>query len=386
MAAGNFQTLIFCFDGTGNEPSDAGQFQENESITNILKLHLLLGGGRAAGHEPCTTLSGRPQRSFYYSGIGTLEAGYRIPLLGALRRSVNMALAPTFGDAGRILDAALEDFTSAGWRQGDKLLVFGYSRGAALARKFASLILRDDPPCTVSFLGAFDTVAAMGGIHREGERIASDVVFEHGTLDRRIDRAVHLLALDEDRVPFTPTLMNKDAQDAGKDARDRRILEVWFPGVHGDVGGGHWHDGLSDLALQFMLAQCGTTLRADVRFDDPAEVAWHLASRQDALAAIDWDDLAIHPLSHGPLHAHGGMGAALMARGARSVHVSDEDRPSADPTDLPLIHQSVAERFARVAGYRPPALRGLTFRLADGPSQPVRGTAGLRQLLKPPPG
>ena len=39
------KTIVFSFDGTGNEPSGAGEFLKNESITNVLKLHLLLGGG-----------------------------------------------------------------------------------------------------------------------------------------------------------------------------------------------------------------------------------------------------------------------------------------------------------------------------------------------------
>ena len=43
------RTLIFNFDGTGNEPSDAGQFAEDESISNVLKLHVLMGGGWSRG-------------------------------------------------------------------------------------------------------------------------------------------------------------------------------------------------------------------------------------------------------------------------------------------------------------------------------------------------
>ena len=39
------RTLVFNFDGTGNEPSDAGEFAEDESISNVLKLHVLMGGG-----------------------------------------------------------------------------------------------------------------------------------------------------------------------------------------------------------------------------------------------------------------------------------------------------------------------------------------------------
>ncbi len=57
----------------------------------------------------------------------------------------------------------------------------------------------------MAFLGVFDRVAAMGGIHRRGEKIVTDVVFDNGSVDRRVKRAVHILSLDEDRVAFEPT-------------------------------------------------------------------------------------------------------------------------------------------------------------------------------------
>ena len=41
------RTLVFCFDGTGNEPSDAGEFKEDQSVSNVLKLHILMGGNFA---------------------------------------------------------------------------------------------------------------------------------------------------------------------------------------------------------------------------------------------------------------------------------------------------------------------------------------------------
>ncbi len=95
----NSKTLVFCFDGTGNEPSDAGNFQEDESISNVLKLHILMGGGLE--HHPATqTPGGNPQQTFYYNGIGTLQSGRRIPLLGRLyhagRAQLNMAFAPSW--------------------------------------------------------------------------------------------------------------------------------------------------------------------------------------------------------------------------------------------------------------------------------------------------
>ena len=378
----NAKTLVFCFDGTGNEPSDAGNFQEDESISNVLKLHILMGGGLE--HHPATqTPAGNTQQTFYYNGIGTLQSGRRIPLLGRLlhagRSQLNMAFAPSWGDAGRILDEARADFENASYQPGDTLAIFGYSRGAALARKFASLILADREDCGVSFLGAFDTVAAMDGIHRAGEQISSDVVFENGTLNPRIERAVHLLAIDEDRIAFTPTLMNKDS------ANPERILELWLSGVHGDIGGGYWRDGLSDNALAFMIAQCRRTLGERIAIGEDGDIERLLNAQQGALADIDPDDVAIHPLIDGPLHAHSGAQAALMSQAARAIHVNDDDEPSRDGT-VPVLHHSVADRFAAVPSYRPPALRGLVFRLllGDGEvSEEIRGVSGLRAYVGP---
>ena len=155
------RTLVFNFDGTGNEPSDAGDFAEDESISNVLKLHVLMGGGLESGETGVETPDGGEQRVFYYNGIGTREGSLRIPLLGRLysagRSVVNMAFAPRWGDAARILREAKEDFGEA-YEDGDRVAVFGFSRGAALARKFVAMILNEDPRREVAFLSVFDTV------------------------------------------------------------------------------------------------------------------------------------------------------------------------------------------------------------------------------------
>lgn len=382
MAETSHKTLAFCFDGTSNDPGDAGGFKEDESITNILKLHILMGGGLEDDRSPTKTPSGNGQRTFYYNGIGAREGKSRIPLLGKLYHSgrslVNMVVAPSFGDAKRILDDAKEDFDGADYQAGDCLVIFGYSRGAALARKFAATLLRDHQHCKVSFLGVFDTVAAMNGIHRKGDKISSDVVFEDGTLHSRIEKAVHLVAVDEDRVSFTPTLINEDAENPD------RILEVWFPGVHGDVGGGCWADGLSDNALAFMIDRCKEALGDAIAIadgEDPASIHKLLAKQDDALAGLDADDIAIHPLINGPLHVHTGAKAALFDQDARSIYVSDNDRPSKAKGDLPILHESVGQRFIQVPDYRPAALRGLKFRLWENgkvSEETIEGVSGLR--------
>jgi uncharacterized protein (DUF2235 family) len=379
------RTLVFNFDGTGNEPSDAGEFAQDESISNVLKLHVLMGGGLESGETGVTTPDGEEQRVFYYNGIGTREGNLRIPLLGRVysagRSVVNMAFAPRWGDAAQILREAKEDFAEA-YSDGDRLLLFGFSRGAALARKFVAMLLNENPQREVAFLGAFDTVAAMDGIHRKGEKISTDVVFENGTLHEGVKRAVHIVSLDEDRVTFTPTLINRDA------SRPDRILEVWFPGVHSDIGGGYWHDGLSDLALEFMIGQCREALGGGIRIHDAKRDTVRGLLESQGLAGdpgsglpeMDVDDFMIHPMATGPLHEHGGLVARAGDQAPRSVCVNRNDRPS--PDAVPLVHHSVRERFDSVPGYRPAALRGLEFSLLlpGGETRgPLRGISGLRE-------
>lgn len=376
MANRNSRTLVFSFDGTGNEPADANEFKENESVSNVLKLHILMGGGFQKDNSSTKTPQGNSQITYYYNGIGTHEEGRSIPLLGQIISMVNMAFAPRFGDAQRILDEAKKDFKKT-YEPDDTVVIFGFSRGAALARKFASRILDENQECEVSFLGVFDTVAAMDGIHRKGERISSDVVFENGTLNNRITRAVHLVSLDEDRVPFTPTLINKDHDNPN------RILEVWFPGVHSDIGGGYWFDGLSDVALQFMIEECKNKLGDSIQIysgNDGETISGLLQEQESELSMLEIDDIVINPIVNGVVHRHSGL--LTGEQEPRAICVNDNDRPSKG--DVPILHHSVKDRFKDVPNYRPQALRGCKFKilLDDGNFSDMKsGVSGLRNLV-----
>ena len=370
------KTLVFSFDGTGNEASDVREFTEDTSISNVLKMHILLGGGLKKDCAKTKTPAGDLQITHYYEGIGTRD---RTGLIGKAlmkaRNCFNMAFAPEWGDVRRTLKSANEAFEKT-YTPGDKIVIFGFSRGAAVARKFAAKILENsvDPGITVSFLGVFDTVAAMNGIHRKSEKIRAGVVFENGTLNENIERAVHAISLDENRTSFEPTLINKDAQNPN------RILEVWFPGVHSDIGGGYWFDGLSDVAFAFMIAQCKATLRNDIAIIDGADIsevaeifgAQQKQGVQDEMCA---DDIAIHPLANGRMHKHSGI-MAISVR-PRKIVVNVNDKAS---NDSPLVHESVKERFDTVPAYRPAALRGVEFTLwsANGRNRGVSGISGLR--------
>lgn len=58
-----------------------------------------------------------------------------------------------------------------------------------------------------------------------------------------VEKVVHVVAIDEERMPFDATLI--DADD--------RVEEIWFPGAHANVGGGLEDCSLSDVALTFMI-------------------------------------------------------------------------------------------------------------------------------------
>ena len=379
------RTLVFSFDGTGNEPCDAGKFERDESISNVLKLHVLMGGGLRRDLTETRTPLGAPQRTWYYNGIGTRENGEDIPLVGwmitSMAELVNSALAPKWGDARRILNEAKADLTEAEPKPEDRIVVFGFSRGAALARKFASLILQEREELEVAFLGVFDTVAAMSGIHRKGEKIVSDVVFESGTVDRRVKRAVHILSLDEERVAFEPTQINRDAGDPD------RITEIWFPGAHSDVGGGYWSDGLSDIALQYMIEQCQACLGGHILIADsrsPGEVRNLLNGQGDALGFLDMDDILMHPnVTCVSRTRPEGLGK-LYDRALRNVCVRENNEALPADTHPPLLHHSVKARFDLVPHYRPASLRGLDFDLllpGSGTKKRLTGITGLRSDL-----
>ena len=119
-----------------------------------------------------------------------------------------------------------------------------------------------EPDIPVDFVGVWDTVGALGipsyvgipdflGSRKRYEFL--DVV-----LNRHIPHARHAVSLDEMRAPFRPTLWRDIPPD-------QDVRQVWFPGDHSDVGGGHRDKGLSDGALDWMMRE--TTAAIGVPFD-----------------------------------------------------------------------------------------------------------------------
>ncbi len=210
---------LYAFDGTWNSEKDAGEYDRN---TNVVRFKDQYAGTR-----------------FFYKGVGTRH--------GALGKFFGGA----FGVGGKDrIEAARQDVA----RQvaaGDRVIdIVGFSRGAALAAHFANVIADDGVKVggetvipEVRFLGVFDLVAAFGiPINLPG------FGFNRMNLGYRLGLAAgvkycyHALALDEARQAFRPTRL-KGAQ------------EVWFRGVHSDVGGGNDNHALNDITLRWMLSK-----------------------------------------------------------------------------------------------------------------------------------
>lgn len=222
--------IVFCFDGTGDDETRS----ETDAVTNVVKVAELLVSDDTT------------QQVFYAKGIATGESDIK-----------NRVQYITGGGLGDIRDHAVEKLEGV-YQPGDEVAVFGFSRGAATARGFVNVLgdaKKTDPVVPVRFLGVWDSVKFSVSISLEQ------------SIPHNIAYTCHLVAVDEQREPFTPTLI-----DSGGDA-----LEVWFPGDHSDVGGGHLDSALSDIALKFMIKRAiehGVAFRPGWDGDLPADDAY----------------------------------------------------------------------------------------------------------------
>ncbi|MBU2415554.1 MAG: DUF2235 domain-containing protein [Gammaproteobacteria bacterium] len=318
--------LFFHFDGTDNSPNDACAPEHSiSSISNVLKSHLLLGG-RVKNHIDITPTC-LPYRSFYYAGIGTYGSW--------LEQKINAAFAIESGHVANILNRAINDFKNHYNQSVRHIVLIGFSRGAALARRFAALITPFiDRPIIIEAI--IDTVASIGWPNLNiTQRPTTEVVFEHGnTLPEGVHRALHLVALDEQRLAFRPTLINQDG----------RALEIWLAGVHSDIGGGYRKDGIGDIALCILI---------DWIEQQTKQNCYH-ATRLAKTQPPHWQPLlTIEPKHLGKIHyqqrrLHSWRKLTLAPR---HCCVLENDQPN--HTLSPHWHQSVTQRIRSNIGYFP---------------------------------
>ena len=107
---------------------------------------------------------------------------------------------------------------------------------------------------TVRFIGVYDTVGALGVPLAGATKVNEPIVGFHDTrLSDTVEHAVQALAVDEKRGPFVPTLWTLAAN--GALLPGQTVLQVWFPGVHSDIGGGYRDKGIGNITWDFMMRQ-----------------------------------------------------------------------------------------------------------------------------------
>lgn len=268
--------IIICCDGTWNEP---GKHPTNvqrifEAISPKGKINI-----DDVEHEI-------DQISFYIQGVGT--AGLMDKYLGGFTGQ---------GIDDNIIEAY--KFLIGNYCPGDQIYLFGFSRGAYTARSLAGLIrncgilkptkfnhlreaydmyrhsknhpesenmidyrrrfaLSDEVP--IRFIGVWDTVGALGIPARLALRSnMKKYQFHDVKLSSKVEFAYHALAIDERRSPFKPTLWEL-SDTVKKDPNHKQVLEqVWFPGVHSDIGGGYPEKGLCFISLLWLLEKAEAT-------------------------------------------------------------------------------------------------------------------------------
>lgn len=361
------KNIIICSDGTGNTGiKDRG--------TNVFKLFEAVD---LNGHRTDPQLD--PQVALYDDGVGT-QGFLPLKLLGG---------AFGFGLARNVRKLYMELVRI--YDPGDRIYLFGFSRGAFTARTLAGMIihcgvldrqklhtsdaLRDmvkeayrtyrrryrtwlqqlfhnallkagqreldddilrkfrqhhsvDYDVRIRFIGVWDTVDAVGGPFYTSDLLNALIFrfkFPDQRLHRNVEYACHALAIDEARAAFKPRLWEQD---------DERIQQVWFAGVHSNVGGGYPKQGMSLVALDWML-----------RWAERNELRVLASARQDYDEHANVDDKLYD--------SRAGLGVFYRWR-PRDIGKICAEQHAGRPA---VVHLSVAERIAHgTDGYNPGSL------------------------------
>lgn len=115
----------------------------------------------------------------------------------------------------------------------------------------------------MAFVGLWDTVDAYGlpidEMTRGWDQWVWPLSLPTHACSAIVERACHAIALDDERHTFHPVLFDESSEPVRATIHEERISQVWFAGVHSNVGGGYPDDSLAHVPLCWMADQaCGT--------------------------------------------------------------------------------------------------------------------------------
>ncbi|WP_315812274.1 DUF2235 domain-containing protein [Bradyrhizobium sp. SZCCHNR2028] len=217
----------------------------------------------------------------------------------------------------------------------DKMLVPVIDR--IMGRKSLDLIVRKSLPA-IEFIGLWDTVAAYGLPIDEMTRGISNWVWPlelpNRVLSPRVTCARHALALDDERTTFHPVLWTEAGETKPQDAKtidDERLVQVWFVGMHANVGGGYPDDSLSYVPLTWLVDEA---VKRGLVFKTAPE------ADPDAIKSI-----VTSQDKDGRLYnSRSGLGS-YYRYGPRKVSELCNDPAAGVQVSMPKIHESVFDRI-----------------------------------------
>ena len=252
------KNIIVCCDGTGNE------FGKKEENTNVIKLSQLV-----VKDNPTA------QMCFYDPGVGTFSSYAALTWVGK-KITKFFGLLFAYGITQNIEDAYT--FLMDTYEDGDRVYIFGFSRGAFTARALAGMLHKcgllkknnknllryatrmyrfekDEETyksfketfcreCKPHFIGVWDTVKSVGVLAPKKWS-----KFPNSKLNPDVKFGRHAISIDEKRSMFRPNLWGTPS------SLDQSIEQVWFAGVHSDVGGSYAQAGLANIALWWIVEE-----------------------------------------------------------------------------------------------------------------------------------
>jgi uncharacterized protein (DUF2235 family) len=281
--------IIFCADGTWDDP---------ESATNVYGLFKAI---------PISS----SQIAYYDDGVGSDGTPLEKLTGGAFGDGLFQKIKDGYTKIAHVYDA------------GDDIFIFGFSRGAYTARSLAGMIAVCGLPsgdfddnlvndafqayrnkglraafeakyalfdAKIKMVGVWDTVGALGIPAIFGGIDQNVYGFLDTNLHPDVLNAYQALAIDERRQEFPPTLWTLPTPPTP----GQTVEQVWFAGVHCDVGGGYPETGLSDITLSWMI---GKATALGLQLDGGFVSEYGSLDGLNALAAIheSWSLLWLAP-------------------------------------------------------------------------------------------
>ena len=200
---------------------------------------------------------------------------------------------------------------------------------------------------SIRFVGLWDTVQDWAPFYEMSKGFSLFICpleLPDRELSTIVRRGCHALAIDDERATFHPVMWTEAGEPRSMDERswvkDERISQVWFPGVHANIGGGYPDDSLAEVPLYWVLTEarlCGLQFQ----------------SRPDGL-----DSFALKTFRDGRIYDSRGGLASIYRYGPRNIydlsHAKFSDNPNiAVEIDLPKIHESAIRRIRSANVYAP---------------------------------